>query len=137
MGHATTLTDEPVLERQDGNSAAIGLGCSHRLTQCRSLVQQRKIVGDSLGFHLCPAPTFDILLDLYLAALERRPTYVWQSCVAANIPVSSAHRKISVLIAKGLVERAGTMPDKRLVSIQLSAHGIAMLDKLMDRLVQA
>lgn len=130
MGPATILAGP---ERPDANG--LGIGTDHqRLAQCRLMIQQRKIVGECLSFHLCPAPAWDILLDLYLAALEGRRTCVWQSCVAANIPVSSAHRKIGGLIAKGFVERGDTMSDKRLVSIRLSAQSMELLDDLMDRL---
>jgi len=138
MRSAGTFTETASLKRLDGDAAPFGFdSSSQRLIQCRALIRRRRIVGDSLGFHLCQAPAMDILLDLYLAAFEGRVTYVWQSCVAANIPVSSAHRKVTDLIAKGYIERAGAMSDKRLASIQLSARGRAALDKLMDRLVQA
>ena len=106
-----------------------------RLDMCRALIRQRRLIGDSLGFQLCPDPAWDILIDLYLAHHEGRAAYLWQSCVAANIPISSAHRKIGELIAEGLIERTAAMADKRRIGIRLSSAYVERLDILMDRLV--
>lgn len=105
-----------------------------RIVMCRALIQQRRLIGDSLGFQLCPDPVWDILIDLYLAHHEGRAAYLWQSCVAANIPISSAHRKIGELIAQGLVERTAAMADKRRIGIRLASAYVERLNILMDRL---
>ncbi len=106
-----------------------------RRRQCLALLHERRVVGDLLGFRLCPDPVWDILLDLYLAHLEHRITYLWQSCVAANAPISSAHRKIGELIELGLVERTGSFADKRLVGVRLTLEGRTRFDELTDRLL--
>jgi hypothetical protein len=53
--------------------------------------------------HLCPAAIWDIVFELYLTEQEGRSLYLWQSCVAANIALSSAHRNIGEMTAQGLV----------------------------------
>ncbi|WP_157217980.1 MarR family transcriptional regulator [Flavisphingomonas formosensis] len=78
------------------------------------LIAERKLLGERLGFDACPSPTWDILLDLYLAHHERRAIYLWSLCIAANIPLSSAHRKISELVperaSRALLRRSGRSP---------------------------
>lgn len=106
----------------------------HRSATCRSLIEERRLIGNGLGFDLCPAPVWDILLDLYLARQEGHSTYMWQACVASNIALSSAHRKISELIALGLVERTDADTDKRRVGIRLTLPCVDRLNMLMDRL---
>ncbi len=125
--------DQPPAGAIDGS---IDPRADRRRQQCLALLRERRIVGDHLGFQLCPNPSWDILLDLYLAELEDRTTYLWQSCVAANTPISSAHRKIGELIEQGLVERTGSFADKRRVGIRLSALGRMKFDRMMDRLVE-
>lgn len=87
-----------------------------------------------LGPPLCLAPMWDILLDLYLAELEERPIYLWQSCVASNIPISSAHRKISNMIESGIVERTGLASDRRRVDIALTPATRGNMHRLVDAL---
>ncbi len=99
---------------------------------CRRLIAERKVVGAHLGFETCPSPTWDLLLDLYLAHLEHRSTYLWSLCVAANIPMSSAHRKIGELVSNGLLERGPDFEDGRRVSMRLSAATLLLMDRLID-----
>ena len=59
----------------------------------RRLYRLRKRRDSELGALLFSEPAWDILLDLYVAQCEGRPIYLWSLCVAANIPLSSAHRR--------------------------------------------
>lgn len=107
-----------------------------RIEVCRLLIGQRRIVGLELGFDLCPSPTWDILLDLYLAHYEDRPTYLWALCVAANIPMSSAHRRICDLIEHGALWRSADEHDGRRVSVGLSAAMLARMDRVIHRIAE-
>lgn len=101
---------------------------------CRQLIGERKLVGAQLGFDLCPAPTWDMLLDLYLAHHEGRKTYLWSLCMAAHVPTSSAHRKITELVKKGLLTRSADGDDGRRVSVGLTGQCLAHLHELFDRM---
>jgi|UPI0004011838 DNA-binding MarR family transcriptional regulator len=101
---------------------------------CRQLIAERKLVGAQLGFDLCPAPTWDMLLDLYLAHHEGRKTYLWSLCMAAHVPTSSAHRKITELVKKGLLTRSADGDDGRRVSVGLTGQCLARLHELFDRI---
>ncbi len=107
---------------------------ARRREVCRRLIAERKLVGAKLGFDLCPAPTWDILLDLYLAHQEDRATYLWSLCMAAHIPTSSAHRKIAELTKKGLLTRSADGDDGRRVSVGLTEECRARLDALIDKI---
>lgn len=103
---------------------------------CRQFVVERKQVGAQLGFSLCPSPTWDILLDLYLAHHEARKTYVWSLCIAAHVPTTSAHRKIAELAAMGWLTRRSDRADGRRIAVMLTDEGLRRLDILFDRLAQ-
>jgi hypothetical protein len=122
-----TSADAPILD--DGQKVR-----ARRIRQCRRLIQERRIILQALRPELCLAPAWDILLDLYLAELEERPIYLWQSCVASNIPISSAHRKISHMIESGIVERTGLGSDRRCVDIALSPATRGDMHRLVDAL---
>jgi hypothetical protein len=105
-----------------------------RITMCRALIQIRKVVGDSLGFGLCPSPIWDMLLDLYLAHHERREVYLWPLCMAANTPLSTAHRKIGEMERHGLVVRDLSARDRRRIGIKMSEEGLSTISRLLDRI---
>jgi len=107
---------------------------NQRLAMCKLLIAGRKLIGEHLGFEACPCPTWDVLLDLYAALHEGRTTYLWSLCVAANIPMSSAHRKITELIGEDVLGRSGDDADGRRVAVHLTPSTIATLDRLFDAL---
>lgn len=99
---------------------------------CRQLIAERKMIGAQLGFDLCPSPTWDMLLDLYLAHHEGRKTYVWSLCMAAHVPTTSAHRKIAELAAKGWLRRGPDREDGRRIAVELTFESLTRLDTLFD-----
>jgi len=107
-----------------------------RADMCRRLIAERRLIGAQLGFDFCPSPTWDILLDLYLARCERRRTYVWSLCMAAHVPTTSAHRKIAELVRQGWLARGADSDDGRRISVALTDEALARLDALFDRMVQ-
>jgi predicted transcriptional regulator len=112
-----------------GDSAA-----PSRVEACRLLIAERKQIGSHLGFDLCPDPAWDMLLDLYIAFHERRETHISSLCLAANIPLSTAHRKIGEMVEDGILQRgfAGGR-----VTVDLTGEYVEKLDRLFDDLVKA
>jgi predicted transcriptional regulator len=105
-----------------------------RVRICRLLVKERKRVGAHLGFALCPVPAWDMFLDLYLAFHHGQAISIWSLCLAANIPTSTAHRKIGEMIEEGIFQRG--MEGGR-VMVSLTSEYIAKLDRLFDDLASA
>jgi len=96
---------------------------------CRLLMNERKRIGSHIGFDLCPAPVWDILLALYLARRTTPAIQIWSLCIAANIPTSTAHRRITEMIEQDILVRS-TMGGRVMVS--LSTNYTAKLDRLLD-----
>ena len=109
---------------------------NHRLVLCRTLIFQRRLARQLLGPNLCANPIWDMLLDLYVADREGELLYIWPLSIAGNIPVSSAHRKIDLMVQKGFVVRTVDESDRRRVGIQLTASFRDLLDQLFDKLTQ-
>ena len=58
-------------------------------------------------------PAWDMLLDLFAAQGARKRISVTSACLASNVPLTTALRWITVLEAKGLVEREEDEMDAR------------------------
>ena len=101
---------------------------------CQRLIAERKRAGVHLGFDLIPSPAWDILLDLYLADRAGKAVQVWSLCIAANVPTSTAHRKITDMVEDGLLARS---MDGGRVMIGLAPDTVARLEALFDDLAQA
>ena len=100
---------------------------------CQLLVHERKRIGVHLGFALCPSPTWDVLLDLYRVRQTTPAIQIWSLCMAANIPASTAHRRISEMIEQGILLRSHAGGR---VMVSLSADYIQKLNRVLDDMVR-
>ena len=85
--------------------------------------RDRHLPGDLFG-----EPTWDILLDLYVATRENRPVPTTSACIGADVPPTTALRWLRILEARGLVEREEDGHDGRRTFVRLSAQGLAAMD---------
>lgn len=68
-------------------------------------------------------PAWDIMLDLFIAAKERKRLPVTSACIGAAVPVTTALRWLTVLEDKGLILRENDTADARRVFVRLSTDG--------------
>jgi len=74
-------------------------------------------------------PAWDILLDLFIAAKERRRVSVTSACIGSAVPSTTALRWISILERQGLLTREADPGDARRIYVGLSPRGYeAMLE---------
>jgi DNA-binding transcriptional ArsR family regulator len=76
-------------------------------------------------------PTWDILLDLYVATRENRPVPTTSACIGAHVPPTTALRWLRILEARGLVEREEDGRDGRRTFVRLSEHGLAAMEDFL------
>ena len=107
-----------------------------RLEMCHRLIACRKIVGDRLGYGMCPSPILDMLLELFVTTHARRPVYSWSLCMFAHVPISTALRKMETMEQEGMVIREKTGRDRRRIQVCLTPEGRAAVEGLLDRLAQ-
>lgn len=65
-------------------------------------------------------PAWDLLLDLFIAALEGKRVPVTSACIGAAVPTTTALRWIALLEAQGLIFRENDSSDARRVFVRLS-----------------
>lgn len=72
-------------------------------------------------------PAWDILLDLFIAAKERRRVSVTSACIGSAVPSTTALRWITILEKQSLLVREADTGDARRVYVKLSARGYAAM----------
>jgi DNA-binding MarR family transcriptional regulator len=101
----------------------------------RQIYEARRLRSADLSVvdDLFQEPIWDLLLDLYIAHVERREVAVTSACVAANVPATTALRAISALVQRGLVERSNDPDDRRRILLHLSKAGQAAMERYLER----
>ena len=74
-------------------------------------------------------PAWDILLELYAAALGQRHLSVTSVCLGAAVPSTTALRWIRVLEKKGLIQRRADRLDGRRIFLLLTEAGKDVMDR--------
>lgn len=93
-------------------------------TEIRAVIRARRMRAQFFADELFADPAWDMLLDLFAAALERRQVSVSSLCIAASVPPTTALRWIGTLHEAGLFERQADPSDRRRAYIGLSAKGL-------------
>lgn len=93
--------------------------------EIRTAIRARRMRAQYFDAELFADPAWDMLLDLYASALERRQVSVSSLCIAAAVPPTTALRWISTLNEAGLFERNADPSDRRRAYIALSPKGLA------------
>ncbi|MEP7222093.1 MAG: MarR family winged helix-turn-helix transcriptional regulator [Novosphingobium sp.] len=78
-------------------------------------------------------PAWDLLLDLFIAARERKQVPVTSACIGAAVPTTTALRWLTVLEAQGLVIRENDASDARRVFVRLSSDAYARMTEYFRR----
>jgi DNA-binding MarR family transcriptional regulator len=68
-------------------------------------------------------PAWDILLDLYIASIEKRVSDISSLCAASPGSITTALRRIHSLEEHGLIKRVPDAKDKRRFHLVLLAGG--------------
>jgi DNA-binding MarR family transcriptional regulator len=98
------------------------------LAMARETYKMRRRRARFLPADLFGEPTWDILLDLYVAAREGRTVPTTSACIGAHVPPTTALRWLRILEARGLVEREEDGQDGRRTFVRLSVRGIAAME---------
>jgi DNA-binding MarR family transcriptional regulator len=103
------------------------------LERAESIVRVRKARERLLGRAVMGEPAFDLLLCLYMRSGQKEIS-LSDLARPAGIPYSSAVRWMRYLGDRGLVERTESKTDRRVICLQLTPSGRAVLDELFTLL---
>ncbi|HEX7782911.1 MAG TPA: hypothetical protein VF509_08900 [Sphingobium sp.] len=114
----TSFSSRP---RKEGRAGAI----SHYLRMRR---YREKLFGEIFA-----DPAWDMLLELYLAELEKRQLSVTAVSVAGAVPPSTGIRWITTMTEAGMIERVADPYDRRRTYLHLSRPTYDLLDEWTSR----
>jgi len=97
------------------------------LTEARRAFDASRERERVFGQRLFGDPSWDMLLDLFIAQLEERKVSVSSACIAASAPTTTALRHIAHLTQLGLVSRQPHPSDARSIYLAVTAEGTAKL----------
>lgn len=93
-------------------------------SEVRAAIRSRRLREQFFAETLFGDPAWDMLLDLFAAALEQRQVSVSSLCIAAAVPPTTALRWIGTMHDAGLFERCADPSDRRRAYIALSQKGL-------------
>lgn len=106
------------------------------LALARELYAGRRRRGRYFNIDLFGEPTWDILLDLYVAAREDRRVPTTSACIGAHVPPTTALRWLRILEMRGLVEREEDGHDGRRTFVRLSPRGEQAMEAYLGSLAE-
>jgi len=103
---------------------------NHAVTECyvRTMIKLRRHRDRYFSSELFADPAWDILLELYAAALGQFRVSISNLCLAAAVPATTALRWIKQLEDSGLVERRPDRTDGRRQFIMLSEEALSSMN---------
>lgn len=101
------------------------------LTAAKQILAVRRSREKMFGTDLFSDPVWYILLELFVAHLEREDVTVGNACLAASVPTTSALRWCQELQERGLVYRERDPCDQRRIFLRMSEGVYAQFVKLL------
>lgn len=132
-GHAELLREKlgsaiSIVEQMVGTPVVRGPGQQVSERDVRALLKLRRSRDRFFDAELFADPAWDILLELYAAALGQLRVPVTSLCSGAAVPATTALRWISQLEDKGLIARRPDPTDGRRCFLMLSNEGLEAMN---------
>jgi hypothetical protein len=105
--------------------------------EVRSVIRQRRRREELFEPDLFADPVWDMMLDLYAAALDRKRVSVSSLCIASAVPATTALRWIKLMEQRGLFVRSPDGEDGRRIYIALSADACEQMRRYFVGRTQA
>lgn len=102
------------------------------LTLARSLYAERRRRDRTFPTDIFGEPSWDILLDLFVARGEGRRVPTTSACIGAHVPPTTALRWLRLLEGHGMIEREEDERDGRRTFVRLSTKGMELVGKFLD-----
>ncbi len=106
-----------------------------RRSLVRMSIAANRLIEERLGREFHSAPAWDMMLDLYSRENDE-PISITSLCIAANVPMRTAHHVLERMVDQGWMLRTPHSTDRRLIIVSLSKGAIEMLDRCFDDIME-
>lgn len=103
----------------------------------RKLQKARSRRTEFLSPDLFGEPAWDMLLELFVCAIEQKRVTVGELCIASNVPQTTALRWIDFLVREELVTRRSDPLDGRRIQLELMPCAYATMRDYAEQLSAA
>lgn len=100
----------------------------------RKLQDARARRSDFLSSALFGEPGWDMLLELFAAAIEQKRVTIGELCIASNVPQTTALRWIDVLMKEGLATRRPDPLDGRRIHMEITPFAYRAMEAYAEQL---
>ena len=107
-------------------------GCTPSIAQLKQLLAARRARSTFFGSHLFADPAWDILLQAYVALLEKEPLLVSTICRESVVPATTALRWISILEQEGLLAKRHDPGGDRRWQLEMSPSGRVAMELYLE-----
>lgn len=104
------------------------------LAKAQAIYRFRRTRDDEFGPKLFSDPSWDMLLDLFIAAERGKKVSISSACIASSAPATTALRHLSALVKNGLVRRMISTLDGRVHWVELTPLGHGKLNSVLEAL---
>lgn len=118
---------EALSSGQSASRRKHGLSDDQLATIATSLYRLRQLRKKYFEASLLADPAWDMLLDLFIAAVRGARVATTSLCLAANVPQATGLRWIASLQQHGLVRRRNAVDDARLKLVELTPTGFRLM----------
>lgn len=100
--------------------------------KAQALYAGRRIRDKLFSADLFGEPSWDILLDLFVAERRGRKLQVSTVCIGAQVPNTTALRYIGLLEVRGYIDRECDPQDSRRIFLRLTSLGMARMTNFFE-----
>lgn len=107
---------------------------ARRLRKAERLINERRIRSKYMPDDMLGEPSFDMLLDLYVASKHLEDVSVSSLCLASRVPTTTALRHIDLMERSDWVRRERDPTDGRRCFVRLTANAQAKFADWLDEI---
>ena len=109
-------------------------GTSEDMAECVQRVVAARRRRSMIATEVFADPAWDIMLALFLSALKGESVSVSETCIASDVPPTTALRWIGALVDLGVIVRTQSQEDARRANLALSKEHYARMMEFFSRI---
>lgn len=132
---AATSPRDPAQKDLDLQRPPSSIKMSDLASMAKKEMRARHLREEYLPRDLFAEGGWNVLLDLFVAEVEKTRVSITDACIASNLPTTTALRHIHLLVERALVERRRDPNDGRREFLRLTREGLETMCATLEAMV--